>query len=311
MGAEQVEVHCHGGVAAPAAVLDGLAALGCQVVDWQTWLAECEPSLIRAEAARALTESTTRRTAAILVDQHAGSLDECCRQIDELLAAGQIAGARALVGDLLDRAPLGLHLTQPWRVVLAGPPNVGKSSLINALLGFSRAIVHDAPGTTRDVVTAATSLDGWPLELADTAGLRSTDNPLEAAGIELAEAQMSAADVIVLVFDIRQELDPAMRTLAERWPEAIVVANKSDLAPQANAQQSGAIATSALTAAGVGELRQVLVARLVPAEPAIGTAIPFTVRQVECLRRIAATLDVGDVRGAQAAVAQLTGSERC
>ena len=70
-------------------------------------------------------------------------------------------------------------------VVLSGAPNVGKSSLINALVGYERAIVFAEPGTTRDVVTAGTAVDGWPIELADTAGLRESTDPLEAAGIAL------------------------------------------------------------------------------------------------------------------------------
>ena len=89
-------------------------------------------------------------------------------------------------------------------MVIAGPPNVGKSSLINALLGFQRAIVFDLPGTTRDVVTAVTALDGWPVELSDTAGLRSSDDPLELAGIEQAHRQAAAADCLLLVFDASQ-----------------------------------------------------------------------------------------------------------
>ena len=70
--------------------------------------------------------------------------------------------------------------------MLAGRPNVGKSSLTNALLGYTRSIVFDQPGTTRDVVTATTAIDGWPIEFSDTAGLREGSEPLEAAGIERA-----------------------------------------------------------------------------------------------------------------------------
>jgi tRNA modification GTPase len=69
---------------------------------------------------------------------------------------------------------LGRHLTRPWRVVVAGAPNVGKSSLINALAGFTRTVVTAVPGTTRDVVATAAAIDGWPVELIDTAGLRLT-----------------------------------------------------------------------------------------------------------------------------------------
>ena len=81
----------------------------------------------------------------------------------------------------------GRHLLTPFDVVLAGPANVGKSSLINALVGYNRAIVYDAPGTTRDVITAETAIDGWPVTLSDTAGLRDSDDPLEMAGVQTAQ----------------------------------------------------------------------------------------------------------------------------
>ena len=79
-------------------------------------------------------------------------------------------------------------MLEPWKVVLAGAPNVGKSSLINALLGYDRAIVHDTPGTTCDVVTASAAFGGWAVELADTAGLRATIDPLETHGVCLVRA---------------------------------------------------------------------------------------------------------------------------
>ena len=80
----------------------------------------------------------------------------------------------------------GCISSNPWRVVVFGAPNVGKSSLINALAGYERAIVSPTPGTTRDVVTVTTAIDGWPVQLSDTAGFRETQDELESAGIELA-----------------------------------------------------------------------------------------------------------------------------
>jgi tRNA modification GTPase len=90
-------------------------------------------------------------------------------------------------------------------VVIAGPPNVGKSSLINALLGYQRAIVFDQPGTTRDVLTATTAIDGWPVELADTAGIREGDDAIETEGVARALAEIRAADLVVEVWDASQE----------------------------------------------------------------------------------------------------------
>jgi tRNA modification GTPase len=139
-----------------------------------------------------------------------------------------LPAATARVERLSALAEVGSHLTHPWRIVLAGRPNVGKSSLINALVGFERALVHATPGTTRDLVTAASAIDGWPVELIDTAGLRSTGDALEAAGIRLAEGQMAAADLVVLVFDASSRGDVDQQQLATRWPEALTVYNKCD-----------------------------------------------------------------------------------
>jgi tRNA modification GTPase len=311
LGSNRVEIHCHGGLAAPQAVLDSLAALGCEPVDWQTWLVTTDATPIQAEALSALAAAPTERTAAILLDQYHGALERAGEEIAQRLAAGDLAAARILVADLLDRARFGRHLTEPWRVVLAGPPNVGKSSLINALVGFQRAIVHDAPGTTRDVVTAAASLAGWPVELADTAGLRSTADRLEAAGVELAESRLAAADAIVLVFDIRQGWDEPAEQLVARWPGAIVVYNKSDLAPLGRDPRPAGICTSALAGHGLGQLEQAIVERLVPIEPAAGVAVPFTARQVECLQSLSAALVQTDTAAALGVLRELSGRAAC
>ena len=149
----------------------------------------------------ALADAVTARTAAILLDQLNGALAAACRAAIAAISASDWPRATELVGQLLDHRDLGLHLTTPWRVVLAGPPNVGKSSLINALAGYERAIVSPVPGTTRDVVTLTTAIDGWPVELADTAGLRATDDELESAGVRLAEAALASADLVIVVRD--------------------------------------------------------------------------------------------------------------
>ena len=90
--------------------------------------------------------------------------------------------ARQQIEALLAHAATGLHLIRPWQVVVAGRPNVGKSSLINAIAGYQRAIVHSTPGTTRDIVGVQTAMDGWPVEISDTAGLRETGEKIEQAG---------------------------------------------------------------------------------------------------------------------------------
>ena len=168
----RVEIHCHGGPAAASRIVEGLVAAGCLQVAWLDWIERSTQDRFAAAAASQLPYARTERTASILLDQFRGALRKELELFEALLIAGDITAAVGRLDLLLDRAAIGRHLIEPWRVVIAGPPNAGKSTLLNAIVGFQRAIVFDQPGTTRDVVTAATVLDGWPIELADTAGLR-------------------------------------------------------------------------------------------------------------------------------------------
>jgi len=135
---------------------------------------------------------------------------------------------QAVLNGLLSTVRWAEKFTSPWHIVLAGLPNAGKSSLLNALVGYERAIVFAQPGTTRDVVTAAAAYEGWRWELRDTAGLRATDDSLEALGIERTTAMLATSDVTVLVIDGTRpwsESEPLRRA----HPRAIVVRNKYDL----------------------------------------------------------------------------------
>ena len=208
------------------------------------------------------------------------------------------AGREDRIADLnalLAWADFGLHLTRPWSVVLTGRPNVGKSSLINRLLGYERAIVFDQPGTTRDVVTGETAFDGWPVLLADTAGLRDATEELEAAGIALSRARLATADLKIVLIDLGEPpTDDDQRLLAE-WPDGIVVAHKCDRPDRwLSHQPAGAMRVSSRTGEGIDELQRRLVERLVPRVPPPGTAIPISVRQVELLRTARMALAVRD-----------------
>jgi tRNA modification GTPase len=217
------------------------------------------------------------------------------------------------------RAALGSHLVTPWRVVLAGRPNVGKSSLINALLGYPRAIVFDQPGTTRDVVTATAALDGWPIELTDTAGLRAIDEPsadeLERVGIARALEQIAAADLLVLVFDATRPWSAEDIELIRRWPLAVAVSNKCDLVAKSipdslRADRSKDLAvlhTSAVTGEGIEALGRQITARLVPNVPPAGAAVPFTQRQTELLAQALEAARRGETAVADEHLAALLG----
>lgn len=292
---DQVEIHCHGGNAAVRAIVDALIAAGCQATRWQDWKRRQAVSRVQADALEDLARATTLRTAAILLDQYHGALDREIEAISTFIASAKPANQAAALqrlSSLFERARMGLHLVEPFQVVLAGRPNAGKSSLVNALLGYKRSIVHDRPGTTRDVVTAGTAFDGLPVELADTAGLRCGGDPLEAAGIALAEQRLAAAELRILVFDASQPCSDDDRQLLERWPDALVVHSKCDLVRAVPA--SSGVITSAVTGHGIEELAKLIARRLVPEPPEPGAAVPFRAWQVETLRQAADACARGD-----------------
>jgi tRNA modification GTPase len=224
LGPEEVEIHCHGGPAAANAVAGALEAEGAQRIEWHQWATLVDDDPIHIEARLALAEARTERTCAILLDQYRGALSAALAEIERLVAAGQRDSAGEQLGRLRALAPCGMHLTRPWQVVLAGAPNVGKSSLINALVGYQRSLVFDQPGTTRDVLAAATAIDGWPVELFDTAGLRGAGDSLEAAGIDQARRQLAQADLVLAIDDASQPAAAAILPAA-----ALTVLNKCDL----------------------------------------------------------------------------------
>jgi tRNA modification GTPase len=218
-----------------------------------------------------------------------------------------------------------LHLTVPWRVVLAGAPNVGKSSLVNAIAGYQRAIVSPIPGTTRDIVTVTTAIDGWPVLLADTAGLRRTHDELEPAGVELADTAIADADLVVLVVDASANIDTvneiAPRLLAAQ--RVIVVWNKIDRVPDTERarlriadcglrighgtpQEIGnPLFVSAVTGDGIAEFITAIGGALVPIAPPAGAAVVFTRCQVSSLESARAAIARRDAVAAGDAVQSL------
>lgn len=276
---DELEIHCHGGVSAAQRIMDDLNATPIPTVDWQTQ-ATVRCGVLVGDCRWALSQATTLRTAEILLDQEiawrqfAARTAEFARQLDWDKLRNEIDSA-------LSWAQLGRHLVEPFQVVLTGPPNVGKSALMNALVGYQRAVVFDQPGTTRDVVTAETAFDGWPVRLIDTAGLRDEATGLEAAGIELARQQLTQADLLLRVFDVSGSETPQVD------PQSVIVANKVDLVrDQARGQQSNTVTVSAITGVGIDTLIATIVGRLVPRNPDVGTLVPFNERQRGWLSRL-------------------------
>jgi tRNA modification GTPase len=246
--ADDVEIHCHGGPAVIQMVLELLERGGARRSDWRIWLSHTEPK--RYAEALALCQAPTLRTANLLLNQYHLSI-----QPDLTADAAW--------------AEFGRHLTEPWLVVLAGPPNAGKSTLLNALVGYQRAITAEVPGTTRDLVQVRTAFAGWPIELIDSAGLRKTESTLEAAGIDLTRQACVDADLILWIVEPTQPVDPPSDWDASK---ILRIVNKSDLAKE---QVGPGIRVSAKTGAGLDDLVAKAVDRLVPHLPPAGTRIPI------------------------------------
>ncbi|MGE3316148.1 MAG: GTPase [Planctomycetaceae bacterium] len=290
-----IEIHCHGGEAAARRILNDLESAGAEVSTWTRMLAGQE-GVLASECADALAHATTIRTATILLEQQSGIL---AAAIEELRSAPFPApGAVHSLQQLLRWANFGVHLTKPWEVVLTGRPNVGKSSLINALVGYARSIVYAEPGTTRDVVTAETALDGWPIQFADTAGIRESTDAIESEGIDRARRKLRDADCRVLLIDTSRAPHDDDLALISACPDSIIVAHKSDL-PDAwgSAVPAGALRVSSLTGTGVEMLSRAIVARVVPEVPARGTPLPVSDTIVASLSHALAAWERRDERG--------------
>jgi tRNA modification GTPase len=172
-------------------------------------------------------------------------------------AAARLRALEAALEEVLAKSRQGSLLRTGIHVVLAGRPNVGKSSLLNRLAGEERAIVTPVPGTTRDPLREPIQLDGVPLVLVDTAGLRASSDVIERLGIERTRQELERADLVLLVHEAGRS-DPPPPGLPA-GAQRIDVYNKSDLAPAFRPPQ-GALAVSAKTGAGLDALRSAILA---------------------------------------------------
>lgn len=200
-------------------------------------------------------------------------------------AQGQLDRLQAQLAAVMGRARQGALLREGIKVVIAGQPNAGKSSLLNALAGAELAIVTPIAGTTRDVVQQTIQIEGVPLHIIDTAGLRDSDDVVEQMGIARAWGQIGQADAVVFLHDLTRALDPALapeyiaadadlaRTMAQKLPEHVPVIdvwNKQDAAPPPAgwvlppdalyAHPHEAVWLSAKTGQGLADLRTQLLA---------------------------------------------------
>ena len=316
-GEDVVEFQGHGGSVAPRRVLEACLAAGARLARrgefTQRAFLNGRLDLGRAEAVIDLVDARTERaadeaTARLLGAQtrpfenlYAAALDVSSRVEHALdfsedeLPLSFADGVRASVVDLLasvarqiSTAREGHLLRAGALVVLAGRPNAGKSSLLNALLGTARAIVSDEAGTTRDTIEEGAEIGGWPVRLVDTAGLRVTENEIEREGVARAEDLIASADLVLQLVDAT-DASPVDR--ASSVP-TIFVQSKCDLMPTAT-RTEGMLAVSSKTGEGLDALRAAIAAHLatLAAKDAEDTGADVTTRQKEALLRARAALE--------------------
>ncbi len=290
---EVFEIHCHGGMVPARRIMDSFVAAGAVEADASDTLLGRPLAALERRLAEQLIHARTRLAADVLLVQMSGRLRP------ELEAARR---DRAAAAKLLATWNYGRRLVEPATVVITGAPNVGKSTLANALVGRERSIVHHLPGTTRDAVTSVASLEGLPVVVVDTAGLREATDEIERLGVAKAVAHASACDLVVWVFDHSRDVtaEEARYLAGLRGMTVVPVVNKMDLAGPLSAgrvrELAGADAqpTCALTGRGVDELRARLVLALVGQNaPARDAAVVTLADVADALEKTVRTVDTG------------------
>ncbi|MBQ3341421.1 MAG: tRNA uridine-5-carboxymethylaminomethyl(34) synthesis GTPase MnmE [Kiritimatiellae bacterium] len=317
-GEDVVEFQCHGGAVTPRRVLEACFAAGARLARrgefTERALLNGKLDIEQAESVLDLVDAKTERAADMALAGLAGERRRVARELydaalelsadlehaldvdeGELPAdfaaetSRRMAELRERIVGEMDRLKARRIMRDGAVVVLAGPPNAGKSSLMNAMLGENRVLVSDTPGTTRDTVEAWLDIGGWPVRLVDTAGLRETGDEVESAGVRRAEEQIACADVVVA-------LAPVDMPVAGGTP-VVNVHSKCDLG-RVDAEGDGRLSVSAKTGEGLGELARAIVAALEAkchlAADAEGGAAEADVSAFEAARRALSEADGRD-----------------
>lgn len=296
-GEDTVEFSCHGGQYVAQRVLQELLACGARLAEPGEFTKRAflngRIDLSQAEAIADLISAQTDRAHRISLAQLEGRLSEKIKGLREELinilglleleldfaeegielvernrVSSMIDKALASISELLKSFEIGRIYKEGVNVVLAGMPNVGKSSLLNTLLDEDRAIVTPIPGTTRDVIEESIAIDGILFRFTDTAGVRETQDPVEREGVARTNRKIQQADVVVAVLDagvgIRDEESALIQSLREKGKKVIPVLNKIDLfpgnhPPEMEVVGERAIPISALKRIGIDELKRQLV----------------------------------------------------
>jgi tRNA modification GTPase len=348
-----VEFHCHGGLISVQRVLELVLASGARRAlpgeFSQRAFLNGRLDLTRAEAISELVTARSRRAAQLAMAGLDGGLqvrigalrERLLDQLAELEArvdfeddlppldggavAVELQAVRTDLEQLVADGERGQLLRDGLRVAIVGRPNVGKSSLLNRLSCSERAIVTDLPGTTRDLVESELVLQGVPLTLLDTAGIRATTDRVEQIGIERSRSALQSADAVLLLFDLSAgwcDDDAALGELVPEGVPVLVVGNKADQLTGAPAVQAD-VCISALTGAGETELVHQLLARCGHSDPQ-GVQLALNRRQQDLAAAAAASLSASleaasqqlpwdfwtiDLRAAVRALGEITGEE--
>ncbi|WP_243089913.1 tRNA uridine-5-carboxymethylaminomethyl(34) synthesis GTPase MnmE [Thermus neutrinimicus] len=301
-GEDACEFHTHGSVAVLRRVLEALVKAGARLAGPGEFtfraymngkldlaqaeavlaLVEAEGDLARRQALRSLEGSLSRKIAALedrllsLLAHIQALLDYPEEGVEPLEAKRVVGEVLKEVEALLSQARSSRLAQKGARLALIGAPNAGKSSLLNALLGYERALVSPIPGTTRDYLEAPLELFGIPLVAVDTAGIRDTADPLERAGVERALRIAEEADLVLYVAD-RSAPRPPLPPLP---PRTLKVATKADLPPLW--EDAGFIPVSSVTGEGLAQLKEAIREALLGKE---GGEYLLSERQIEALHQ--------------------------
>src|SRR5881394_4286719 len=350
-GEDLVEISCHGGILVCAKVLEACLRAGARAARPGEFTERAflngKIDLTQAEAVMDLIRARTDLALRSAHEQLEGRLGEKIAAIrgdvvnllahleaaidfpEEGVAPDEGARLRQRLDSvrehmraLLATADQGRILREGLRVVIYGPTNAGKSSLLNRLLGYERAIVSEKPGTTRDTIEEVINLRGVPIRLLDTAGLRESVDEIERAGIARTEKSLAGADLLLHVLD-RSVPRPADFTENSTEQIRLILLNKSDLAEHADWQNVDALRICCLSAEGLRGLEEAIIAKISEKHLRPESGVAIDARHRDCLRRALASCDLAagtmesalapeyvavDLRAALRALDEITGA---